>query len=667
LRNHPRVYIFHKEQAVSFPHLFSPIKLGNVEIKNRAVMAPINNGLLSTDETWPMRTIRYYEERAKGEIGLIVTGACRVHETLCGYPKVGIYHERFIPSHHRLVEAAHRHDCKIFCQLTLNGGRVGREAPTAMYNPCYPCMPPELTLNQCEELVESFIRAAGFAREAGYDGVEIHGGHTYLIGQFLSPSTNKRTDKYGGSFENRMRFPSEILRGIAERFSGFPAGIKFSAFEELADGIDVPQGLEIAKHLAKLNPAYLHVSASSTEMLVGSRWNSVPSLYSPRNTLVPLAAEVKKVCPDSVVMGTGSVNVPEEAEECIASGACDVVAIGRALLADPFWAKKAREGKSRSIAPCIRCNACYDLLWHSEALECSMNPYLSHEAEQHLVPSDTPKRVMIVGGGPAGVRCALTASKRGHDVTLYEKMSCLGGMIYPGSRPSFKRDVGRVLDWMDEELKHSTVKVRLGVEVTPDMVEREAPDALVIAIGAEQSAPLVPGMDKPCVAFAVDVLRDIAKYPGKKAVVAGGGDVGCETACYMADHGFEVTLAGRNSRLMKHNNRFVTIEMKDLLRDKGVKVMTEVTLNAVVDSGAEVLLPSGKKWGIEADWVVIAAGFEDNKTIAQVGPTLMARAKTGFIAALSMKAPEVHVIGDCCTLGRIVDAMREGERVGRWL
>ncbi len=297
-----------------------------------------------------------------------------------------------------------------------------------------------------------------------------------------------------------------------------------------------------------------------------------------------------------------------------------------------------------------------------------MNPYLSHEAEQHLVAADIPKKVMIVGGGPAGVRCALTAAKRGHDVTVYEKMPYLGGMIYPGSRPTFKQDVARVLDWMDEELKHSAAKVRLGVEVTPEMVEREAPDALVIAIGAEQIVPQVPGMDKPNVAFAVDVLRDITKYPGKKAVVIGGGDVGCETACYMADHGFEVTLVGRNPRLMKHNNRFVTIEMKDMLRDKGVKVMTEVALNAVVDMGAEVLLPSGKKWGVEADWVVMAAGFVDHKNIsAQVGPTLMARAKTGFIAALSMKAPEVHVIGDCCTLGRIVDAMREGERVGRWL
>ncbi|MHB9029895.1 MAG: oxidoreductase [Candidatus Latescibacterota bacterium] len=652
---------------MSFPHLLSPIKLGSVEIKNRAVMAPINNGLLSTDENWPLRTIRYYEERAIGEIGMIITGACRVHGTLCGFPKVGIYDERFIPSHRKLVEAAHRHGCKIFCQLTLNGGKVGKEAPSAIYSPAYPGRPPELTSGQCDELVESFITAAGYAREAGYDGVEVHGGHTYLIGQFMSPATNKRTDRYGGSFENRMRFPSEILQGISGRYPGFAAGVKFSIYEEMAEGIDLDLGLRIAEHLAQFNPAYLHVSASTTEMLVGSKWGSVPSLYSPRNSLVPLAAEVKKRCPDSVVMGTGSVNIPEEAEECIASGACDVVAIGRAVLAEPHWVRKAREGKTRSITPCIRCNVCYDMLWRNEALDCSMNPYLSREAEQRLVSTDAPKKVMIVGGGPAGIRCALTASQRGHEVTLYEKMPYLGGMIYPGSRPAFKQDVARVLDWMDEELKNSAVTVKLGVEVTPEMVEKEAPDALVIAIGSEQIIPKVPGLDKPHVALAVDVLRDVSKYPGKKAAVIGGGDVGCETACHLADHGFQVTLVGRNPRLMKHNNRFVTIDMKEMLKEKGVRVMTETVLNAIVDIGAEALLPSGKKTGIEADWVVLAAGFEDHKSIAQAGPAMMARPKPGLIAALSMKAPEVHVIGDCCTLGRIVDAMREGERVGRWL
>jgi 2-enoate reductase len=296
-----------------------------------------------------------------------------------------------------------------------------------------------------------------------------------------------------------------------------------------------------------------------------------------------------------------------------------------------------------------------------------MNPYLSHEAEQELTPAVRKKKVMVVGGGPAGVRSAVTASKRGHEVILCEKMPYIGGMMYPGSRPKFKEDVARALAWMEDELSRSAVKVRLDTEATPELVGAEVPDALVIAIGAEQIVPKVPGMDKPHVAFAVEVLRDVSKYPGKRAVVVGGGDVGCETACHLADCGFEVTLVGRNPLLMKHNNRFVRIEMAELLKEKKVRVMTGTVLNAVINMGAEVLLPSGKRWGIEADWVVMAIGFEETKTAEQAGPAMMARPKPGLIAALSMKAPEAHVIGDCCALGRIVDAMREGERVGRWL
>ena len=269
-----------------YPNLFSSMKLGHVEIPNRTAMAPINNGLLSTDETWPLRTIRYYEERATGGIGLIITGAVRV-STLAGIPKVGIYNESFIPSHKALVDRIHKYDTKIFCQMTINGGKVGKAAPSAIYNPSYPTRPPELTIGEMDQLVEDFIKAAGYAQEAGYDGVELHGGHTYFVGACMSPSTNKRTDKYGGSFEGRMKFPTDVMNGIAERYPDFPVGVKFSAYKELPEGIDIPLGLEIAQHLAACNPAYLHVSATSTSLMIKSKWSSVPHMYVYRNTLMP--------------------------------------------------------------------------------------------------------------------------------------------------------------------------------------------------------------------------------------------------------------------------------------------------------------------------------------------------------------------------------------------
>jgi 2-enoate reductase len=653
---------------MSFPNLFSPIKLGTVEIPNRTVMAPINNGLLSTDETWPFQTIRYYEERAIGGIGLIITGAVRV-STLAGIPKVGIFNEGFIPSHKKLVDRIHKYDTRIFCQLTLNGGKVGKEAPSAIYNPAYPCKPPELTIEQLDSLVEDFIRAAGYAREAGYDGVEIHGGHTYFVGSMMSPSTNRRTDRYGGSFEGRMKFPTDVLNGIASEYPGFPAGIKFSAYEDLPEGIDINLGIEIARHLARLNPAYLHVSATSTSLMIKSRWSSVPHMYINRNTLMPLAEKVKEACPDIPVMGTGGITIPEDAETFVTDGACDLVAIGRAVLADPHWPRKAREGRVQNITPCIRCNLCYYQLWYSEPLICTMNPYLSHENEQHLTPADCKKKVMVVGAGPAGIRCALTASKRGHDVTLYEKMPYIGGMVFPGGQPKFKDDLRRVLKWYETELAESTVSVKLNTEVTPGMVEDEAPDALVIAVGGETIVPDIPGIDKPHVASAIDVLRDVSQFKGTGAVVIGGGEVGCETACHLADNGFEkVTVVEMLPELMPQSPKITINHMELLLEDRDITVMTGTPVTAVTDDGVEVCLKSGKLWGIEADLVVYAVGIKTpGQKIESSGPAMKVQPKSGLIPALSMKAEEVHVIGDCACVARILEATADGERVGRWL
>jgi len=653
---------------MSFPNLFSPIKLGTVEIPNRTVMAPINNGLLSTDETWPFQTIRYYEERAIGGIGLIITGAVRV-STLAGIPKVGIFNESFIPSHKKLVDRIHKYDTRIFCQLTLNGGKVGKEAPSAIYNPAYPCKPPELTTEQLDSLVEDFIRAAGYAREAGYDGVEIHGGHTYFVGSMMSPSTNRRTDRYGGSFEGRMKFPTDVLNGIASEYPGFPAGIKFSAYEELPEGIDINLGIEIARHLARLNPAYLHVSATSTSLMIKSRWSSVPHMYINRNTLMPLAEKVKDACPDIPVMGTGGITIPEDAETFVTDGACDLVAIGRAVLADPHWPRKAREGRVQNITPCIRCNLCYYQLWYSEPLICTMNPYLSHENEQHLTPADCRKKVMVVGAGPAGIRCALTASKRGHDVTLYEKMPYIGGMVFPGGQPQFKDDLRRVLKWYETELAESTVTVKLNTEVTPGMVEAETPDALVIAVGGETIVPDIPGIDKPHVASAIDVLRDVSQFKGTGAVVIGGGEVGCETACHLADNGFEkVTVVEMLPELMPQSPKITINHMELLLEDRDITVMTGTPVTAVTDDGVEVCLKSGKLWGIEADLVVYAVGIKTpGQKIESSGPAMKVQPKSGLIPALSMKAEEVHVIGDCTCVARILEATADGERVGRWL
>ena len=652
---------------MAFPHLFSPVTLGTIEVANRTAMAPINNGLLSTDETWPLRTIRYYEERARGGIGLIITGAVRVSE-LAGIPKVGIFHERFIPSHRRLVDRIHGYDTKILCQLTLNGGKVGKEAPSSIYSPAYPTRPPELTAEQIEGLVRDFIRAAGYAREAGYDGVEVHGGHTYLVGQMMSPATNVRTDDWGGSFENRMRFPAEVIRGIEREYPGFPAGIKFSAYEELPGGIDVDLGVEIARYLATLDPAYLHVSATSTSLLVKSRYSSVPHMYAPRNTLMPLAEKIKRACPDAVVMGTGGITVPEDAERFIAEGACDMVALGRTVVAEPNWPRKAREGARRFITPCIRCNVCYEQLWKSRPLVCSVNPYVSREAEEHLSPSSRPRKIMIVGAGPAGIRTAITAAKRNHTVSLYERDSSIGGMVRPGSTPVFKEELRFLLDHWEDALAESGAMVRLNTEVTPALVAAESPDVLVIAVGAEPVRPEIPGINNHHVVDAVTVLRDAPEYPAKSVAVIGGGEVGCEVACHLADRGARVTVIEQRPEMLPESSVLTRTHMELLIDDRDVTVLTGIPVSAVVTEGVEIVKSSGKKALVEAELVVYAVGMrEPGKNAGSSGTSLMVQAESGPVAELGMHAEGVHVIGDCNSVGRILDAVEAGERIGRWI
>lgn len=651
---------------MALPNLFSPIKIGKVEIPNRCAMAPMGSGFYSFDETWPRRSIRYYEERAIGGMGLVITQFVRVNSKIASIPIVGIYDDSFIPSHIELVERVKKHGSKIVLQIALAGGKLGSDAPSSIYNVNYAIKPRALTTEELDGLVEDFIKAAGRAVKAGYDGVEVHGAHTYLIGQMMSPALNFRTDKYGGSFENRMKFAKDIITGIQKEYPGLAVGFKFSAHEQIPGGVDIPLGIEIAKYISKINIDYLHVASTASTIEVFSKLASVPPMYIPRNTLVPLAEGVKKACPETVVMATGSITVPEEAEDFIAKGKCDMVVLGRTILADPHWPNHAKEGKR--VVPCIRCNVCYHQLWLGEPLCCSVNPYVNKEAQQYLPTAVKKKRVMIIGAGPAGVRCALTATKRGHDVTLYEKYPYVGGMVFPGSRPKCKEDVARLFDWYTAELADSPVKLKLNTTVTPEMVRKENPDALVIAIGAEPMLPNVPGIDKPHVASAVDVLRDLSKYKGKKAVVVGGGDVGCETACYLSDNGFDVTIIEIMPHLMANNiMKNVRLPMFNLIEEKKIKVLTETRLNAVIDGGVEIIGTDGKQYGIDADVVAISIGFKSGKDTITPSQRMQIPTLKGMIDQFSMLADEVHIIGDCNKPAAIREATEQGEYVGRQL
>lgn len=647
--------------------LFSPINLGKVEISNRVVLAPMGTSLYSPDDKWPRRTIRYFEERAAGGVGLIISSFTRVHDKLATgpVPLTGIYDDSFIPSHIEFVEKVHKHGSKIFLQIALHGCKFGgTEAPSSIYSLNYAVKPRALTTDELDYLVECFIKAGTRAYEAGYDGVEVHGGYSYLIGQMISPALNKRNDKYGGSFTGRMKFPVDIIKGIIERHPDFAVGFKYSVYEWLPGGVDIELAKQIAEYLSKTGIVFLDIaSSSSTTIVKSSDYSHVPPIYLPRNTLMPLAEEIKKVSTDIPVIANGAISVPEEAEEAIAGGKCDMVAVGRALIADAYWANKAKSGRSETITPCIRCNICHHQLWLGHPLVCSVNPYVMREAEQYLSIPANKKEVMIVGAGPAGMRCALTAAKRGHNVTLYEQNHHTGGMMYPGSRPGFKDDVARALEWFNNEIQQQkNITVKLNTKVTAEMVEEINPEALIIAIGAVPIMPDTPGIEKPHVDSAVNILKDISKYPGSKAVVVGGGEVGCETSCFLADNGFEVTLIEILEDILEETQiTEIKLRLTDLMKEKGIRVMTETKLNAITDDGAEIIVPYDTQMGLEA------GGREEHLDAEVVAIAVNLKPDKELIKLLSMKSQEIHIIGDCSKVARIREAVEAGELVGKLL
>jgi 2,4-dienoyl-CoA reductase-like NADH-dependent reductase (Old Yellow Enzyme family)/thioredoxin reductase len=641
---------------MALEHLFSPITLDGLEIKNRIVMAPMGTDLAHPIRVWGEEEIAYFVERARGGVGLIIspfTAATKVlSDILRGRPLMAINDDSQIASHARMTKAVHAAGARMFCQTAIFGGKFGEAAPTSMNSPNYAGRPRELTLEEIWQMIDDFGQAARRAREAGYDGVEIHGCHGYLIGQFISPALNRRTDAFGGSFEGRMKFPLEIFRAM-RKYAGadFPLGFKMSAWEDLEGGVhDGAEAVRIARRMADEGVCYVHVGSLNTTIERVSLYPSVPCMYVPRNTLIPLAASIKPGLGSTPVMGTGSVIVPDEAEQAIADGECDMVALGRTLLADAHWAARAQAG--RRIRPCIRCNVCHHQLWLAEPLICQVNPHLLKEAQAPLQPAHRPKRVMVVGGGPGGMQAALVAAARGHAVTLYEARPYLGGMLYPGSRPACKSEVGLLLDYYADELADSSVAVHLGVQVTLEMVQQAQPDALVIAAGSHETIPDIPGIDRPHVITAVAALRDRSLVRGRQVVVIGGGDVGCETASYLAEDGRSVTIIELLPELMADQPiANVKMALYRLLVDQGVRYFTLNQVTQIDERTVEVRGPEGGRT-LPADAVVIAVGLQPNTDVRD---------------RLRLGCAEVYVVGDCGRLGRIRDAVVQGDLAGRLL
>jgi len=652
-----RVY---QKIPADFSSLFSSAEIGGLLIKNRIVLAPMDVGMINPDGSLTERVVDYYEERARGEVGLIITQFTAVVDDQ-RMDSPGVFSGRQIFGLNYLAETVQEYGTRIFLQIAHHGGRAVKSvtglqpvAPSAIPSPLYQDTPRELTKKEIEDLIDKFIQAAKRAKIAGFDGVEVHGAHTYLIGQFISPHTNRREDEYGKDFEGRMRFPAEIVRGIKKECGkDFPVGFKFSAYEHLKGGVEINLAKKIARYMEEAGVDYLHV-ASSTYELGSYRYLDVSPVYAPPGEVIELAEIIKSEVSVPVI-GGGGVNDPLFAEEVLKQRKVDLIFLGRALLADPGWPLKVEKGKVKEIVPCIRCNRCHQRLFSGKEVRCTVNPSLGKERKYQIRKVDRAKKIVVVGGGPSGLEAALTLSKRGHRVILYEKKNRLGGNMVPSSVPLFKKDVKRLLGYYLREIEKSGVEVRLGERADVSTIVEENPEVAILATGAEQVIPQIPGLKREILYPAAQVLDNQSKLElGERVIVLGAGLVGCEVAWYLGLQGKKVKLfdvVSLDEILQDEHsaNRFYLLHS---LKEEGVSILGSRKILRVEDKQAIFKKNEGGEESYPFDFLIISVGFEPRDKLLQE------LRKSEFKG-------EIYSIGDCVKPRNFYHAIQEGAKIGR--
>jgi 2,4-dienoyl-CoA reductase-like NADH-dependent reductase (Old Yellow Enzyme family)/thioredoxin reductase len=634
--------------------LFKPITIGSMKLKNRIALAPMVTHFATENGEVTPKLKQYYAERARGGAGLIIVESGYVHPLAKGgIRRLGLHQDSLIPGLKELTDIVHKEGAKISSQLHHPGRQMNvalhgiypvscSSIPTAVCIPAFKegAVPRTLKIHEIEELVESFGQAAKRSLEAGFDAILIHAAHGYLIQQFLSPCSNTRKDSYGGSFGHRMRFLKEIVLRCREVLGkDYPIMVRISADEFIGGGLTIKDGKRIAKSLDRWGVNAIHVSAAMPETF---EMETQP-MAIPRGCLVHLAEEIKKVVKIPVA-AVGRIVDHQMAEEILRNGKADIITMGRALLADPLFPLKVQERRFEDIRPCIGClQGCIDRIYQENPISCLVNPSVGFEVEYRLKPTESRKRVLIVGGGPGGMEAAVVAASRGHDVTLYEKRSRFGGQFYLASLPPFKGEIKAFLDFLIRQITKLGVKVHLNEEVTSENLSKIHADVVILASGGYPYLPEIPGIKQENVLTAWEVLENHEKV-GRNVVVIGGGSVGAETAEFLADLGKEITLIEMLDEVAVDVGK---ISRKLLLRrlgEKGVKIHVMTQAKSIQKEGVETDF-KGKVELLPADTVVLATGVEENKEL---------------ISHLRKLAIKFYTIGDCVSPRKAIDAIHEG-------
>jgi len=634
-------------------HLFEPFTIKGRNLKNRIVMPGLASFLIEDDGSINDKTVEHYRGRASGGPAMVIVEACAVSpEGIVSPHQARIFDDRFIEGLSRIARVMKAEGALPAVQIHHGGrqtsSRVINRKPFAPSNlPC-PTISGEvepLSVEGIQDIIRKFGDAAARAVQAGFELIEIHGAHGYLINQFISKFSNIRDDAYGGDTTRRARFAVDVVREVRRRLGeDFPISFKISAQEFVPGGLSVAESIEILKLLVAAGIDIVQVSAGNDAT---PEWICQP-MFMEKACLADSAATIKKAL-RIPVMVVGRINDPLLADALIRDGKADLVCMGRGLLADPEMPKKAQQGKFDDIRICIACNTCMESIFRKGRVECLVNPTLGREKEMEIRPAEKKKKVMIVGGGPGGLHAGWVAAIRGHEVHLYEKQSRLGGQLNLGSVTRYKKEILSLIEFHKKQVEKAGISIHLNAEVTLETIKREKPDVVILSTGATPILPNVPGIERSIVVGLQQVLN--GDPPEKKnAVVVGGGATGCEVAHHLAEHGSSVTIVEQLPKIALNLESITRKVLLKELRERGVRFLTGRKLSKVEESGVVVTAEDGTESFIEAGAVVIAIGNKpDNRLYEQIQ---------------SLGIP-LYQIGDCLEPRSAKAAISEAATIGR--
>ena len=645
-----------------YPNLFSPIKIGETTVKNRVFMPPISTNLADNGYVTDA-LVEHYAARAKGGVGLIVTEVTTVEPTYVYLPgDMSIADDSFIPGWKKLTEAVHQYGTKILPQLFHPAymafpipGTPRMIAPSFV-GPYYAKEAPRpVTIEELHTIIKQFGEAALRVKKAGANGVEIHAAHAHgLLGGFLSPLYNKRTDEYGGDINGRLKLTLEVIEEVRKTCGkDFIIDVRISGDEYTDGGLNINDAIYVSKQLEKAGVDMLHVSGGTTI----KRGSSIPAPGTKMGSHSALSTEIKKYV--SIPVATvGRITEPWLAEELIANNKADICMIGRANLCEPDFCNKAQEGRIDEIRPCIGCLRCLNGIMFGKRVACTVNPSFEPENEETIKEAETKKKILVIGGGPAGMEAAFVAAKRGHHVVLADKQDSLGGTVRIAAVPIAKQDLTQLIKYQALKLQKAGVKVLLNTEITAKMIRDQYSDYEVILCGG--ATPIVPGFMTNFKDYmtADDVLYG-RKFPGRKIVVIGGGSVGCETADYLAPilndrfpRNREIILIEMAHEIMANESGPGRSLLVQRMMEKGIEIICDAKVSEVSNDVITYSKDGVDHQITDADTLVLAMGYRPTTTLQD---------------ELKEAGISYTLLGDCNQLGNIKDAISQGYEYARSL